>query len=355
LTLKLSGSQADIDSFLDMLSECSGFDVFLDGSGNVDRSPGPPSPASNIPFGEALDELLNNPNELTIKLDRSSGNVLVDRFCWREIDLDDLDKFPLEPSSDQPSIMTRCEVLIHIIVEYNHALNEGRTECNTGREDAHKAGLIAQEKHRTAIGQPEGEIHSQVLGWPDFAYTEYCNGARTVRKRKEGNVTGVWSEEPEEKQEEPSEPLEPTDQGVIESSDIVKIFNKSDVVFIGKVLKIGKSPGAWSSFDTAYQEVTYKIIDYLKGKNWLGHKELIHHIILEQSILVEKQEPCLSKKIFVPGRKLIVFINLRKDPFTKGKFRFESTDANIGAIVLTDKIKEMLMNLSRNYSNQREL
>lgn len=192
MSLKLNGTQQNKNDFLAMISRCMGLEVYLAADGTVTRVAGPPT-ANNAPFVEEFDSLCSSPNALTMTLGRGQADVILDNFAKRELDLDDLDKLPSPAPAGSPNAFTRCEDLLHIIAEYNHALQQGRAKGGQGFKASHQAGLDAQNRLRAANGQqgtigPNGQTYNPATG---EGTTSYSNGSTTTCTIVDGNITTV--------------------------------------------------------------------------------------------------------------------------------------------------------------------
>ncbi len=194
MTVRLQGigSNGDqhVTTFINMLAACLRLEVFADANGNLRRAAGPPAPAQ-LPFTDMFDRLTGHTEELTIRVGSGQNDVIGDRYDRREMDVGDLGQYPETPPANKPQLMTRCELLIHILAEYLHALDSGRTTGRRGFSDAHRAGQRAQGRHRAANGQG-GRVTSQRGNRARTrGTTRYSNGARTTTVIENGNVTDV--------------------------------------------------------------------------------------------------------------------------------------------------------------------
>ncbi len=190
MSLRLNGSQADIEALLRMLGACLGLEIYLAADGTVTRAQGPPTSQSNE-ITQAFDQMITSANGLTITLGRGQGDVLGDNYAKREIDLDDVGQFPSPAPPGFPDASTRCEFLAHVFAEYNQALQNGHTIGPAGFPAAHQAGIDAQNKHRAANGQ-SGNVGPQTYDEnTKQGTTTYSNGATTSTTVSGGNITGV--------------------------------------------------------------------------------------------------------------------------------------------------------------------
>jgi hypothetical protein len=94
-------------------------------------------------------------NPVTLTLSWKDSKVRVDSFASRkyavghqEIDLADLEQFPLDPPADHPNAITRGEILMHAMAEA-HAGSLGHKDFDT----AHEFAITAQNTIRAERGQ----------------------------------------------------------------------------------------------------------------------------------------------------------------------------------------------------------
>lgn len=83
--------------------------------------------------------------------------------------------------------------------------------------------------------------------------------------------------------------------------------NDADMVIIGKVIEVGKSPGFWSGIVPAVQTVTYSVVGVLRGE-CKEDKITVEHILVCGSATSDPEKPELSPKVFRKDAYLIVFI-----------------------------------------------
>jgi hypothetical protein len=196
MAVTFEGSAADLASFADMLSHCAGRHVAIDAAGRMARDPGNP-PAAGQPLIDVLDNLIGAAENLVIHIGRHQHGVLFDSYPRRTIDLDDIEAFPPTPPPFAPGATTRCELLIHVLAEYKHAMHAGHL-AGHGREGydaAHAAGTAAQSALRSAAGQA-GAAHGQdvIPGKDHIAAFRHCDGSRTYFNYDEtGKLIDVWT------------------------------------------------------------------------------------------------------------------------------------------------------------------
>lgn len=88
---------------------------------------------------------------ITVNLGRKQAGVLVDAFATNDVDLDDIDHFPVTPSAAHPKEMTRGEQLVHILAERRSAkLSSTPTDFGP----AHAAATVVHNQLRAELGQP---------------------------------------------------------------------------------------------------------------------------------------------------------------------------------------------------------
>jgi len=89
--------------------------------------------------------------------------------------------------------------------------------------------------------------------------------------------------------------------------DLVAIAKASDLVFVGTVVQRGAPPSFWSGRIPAYQAVTYRLDDLLKGPALRG-KVVVEHLVVGGSATAEPGDtPALSATMFAAGSRLLVF------------------------------------------------
>ncbi|HDZ20769.1 hypothetical protein LCGC14_0525320 [marine sediment metagenome] len=81
-----------------------------------------------------------------------------------------------------------------------------------------------------------------------------------------------------------------------------------DLVFRGRVLEVGESPGYWSGILAARQEVIYKIIDIYKGQLPLDTDQVrVAHILVGSGPTEDRNVPQLDPGVIGPGREAVIF------------------------------------------------
>lgn len=90
---------------------------------------------------------------------------------------------------------------------------------------------------------------------------------------------------------------------------------KSDLILIGKVIRIGKPPSYWSGLLPAFQEVRYQVRGVLKGK-YAGQFINVRHPIVMGTKYVDSRTPALKTDFFKIGRTLVLFLKIEANGFT---------------------------------------
>ena len=89
-------------------------------------------------------------------------------------------------------------------------------------------------------------------------------------------------------------------------------IENSDLILLGKVLKVGPSPLRWSGYILASQKVEYQILEVLKGKCLKKQIELGHDINMASKD-VDLEKASLLENTFKVGNILILFLKFDKD------------------------------------------
>jgi hypothetical protein len=89
--------------------------------------------------------------------------------------------------------------------------------------------------------------------------------------------------------------------------ELVRTAKASELVFVGTVLSTGEPPSYSSGMIPAYQEVTYRVGEVLKGR--VAQAEVtVSHVVVEDSATAEPGDvPELSRSLFAKGNRLLVF------------------------------------------------
>lgn len=87
---------------------------------------------------------------------------------------------------------------------------------------------------------------------------------------------------------------------------LAELCSSSTVVFRGKVVSVGKSPGFWSGTIAATQEVTYQVLETYKGKVE-GDTVTVSFYLVHGARLSDAQ-PRLNPGFFAEGTEHVVFV-----------------------------------------------
>jgi len=86
-------------------------------------------------------------------------------------------------------------------------------------------------------------------------------------------------------------------------------LRRADVLFVGEVVAVRQSPGAWSGIISGTQVVRYRVIEMIRGQP-LGAEVTVEHPIVGPPV-TERDEPELSHAIWRVGARLLIGANLR--------------------------------------------
>jgi len=116
-----------------------------------------------------------------------------------------------------------------------------------------------------------------------------------------------------------------------EQESLQQFVRKSDLVFVGVLLSLGKPPLYWSGGSNAYQTAKYKVERILKGQ--YGASEIsIDHVLVWGSRTAESGEtPGLSRNLFAVNSRLIVGARRADSGIWK------ALDEDYGALPATDE------------------
>ena len=105
-----------------------------------------------------------------------------------------------------------------------------------------------------------------------------------------------------------------------------------DLVFRGRVLEVGESPGFWSGLFAARQEVVYKTIDIYKGRLPPDTDQArVAHVLVGGGPTEDRNVPRLDPRVIAPGREVVIFAATE---FAKEKGVFVSGDDPIGVLFI---------------------
>lgn len=335
MSLKIQGEgqtpeeqrQAQRD-FVDRMRRCSGLDLKLGDDGLITEGTTAGKPATgSAPIAEAIRDMIANGRQLVIRVRKRPrrGDPIIDGYCMRRVILDHIDAFPEQPPAAHPSATTRCEVLAHVLAEYAEALRNGQVKCEEGFDRNHQAGIDAQKRHREGIGQKAPPHRNTIVerGERKGVIFEHCDGSTTVAEQdaKTGGLR-VDHTPPRKKKARKKLSKAPKSRKRLE-----QLFGDHPFVLAGTVENLGAPPAAWTNFGTAHQAVSYSDVEWLKGEGRVG-SVLVYHLCLEGTLTAQPRRPGLDKRLFAPGRRLLVFAFLAPDPNYKGGVRLEANEPN---------------------------
>jgi hypothetical protein len=316
------------DDFLDRLRRCSGLDLKFGEDGTVTEGDTAGKPATgSAPIADAIREMIANGRQLVIRVSKrpQRSDPIIDGYCLRRVILDHVDAFPEQPPAAHPNATTRCEVLAHVLGEYAAALRNGQIKCNDGFDGNHQAGIDAQKRHREGIGQtaPPHRNTTVERGERKGVIFEHCDGSTTVAEQDAAtgairvNHTPPRKKRPKKKLAKAPKSRKRREQ----------LFADHPFVLAGTVEDLGAPPADWTNFGTAHQAVSYGNVEWLKGEARTA-SVLVHHLCLEGTLTAQRRRPGLDKRLFAPGRRLLIFARLAPDPNCKGGVRLEANEPN---------------------------
>jgi hypothetical protein len=189
MKLRLQGNSNDKVLFVASLERLSGLDLGFCGDEVTDN--GPRLPGFTIGT-RAVKAVLDEGEMLVMTLVRGDRGVDFDSYANRSVDLTDLEALPeLVPWHwGRPSTPTRRQTLVHILVEYAHALQRGYVSGEDGFQAAHAAGLYGENLYRSGQGQPGSRLNKS-LSQENVAIDEYSNGAFIFLQRSGGSFQSL--------------------------------------------------------------------------------------------------------------------------------------------------------------------
>ena len=227
---------------------------------------------------------------------------------------------PAARSAADPSATTRCEVLVHVIAEYAFALRAGTSKCRVGFHKAHKAGLRAQAAYRRANGQGNALPHRNDLvnGPPRAVVFRHCDRTRTiaVQDRRTGGIRVRHTRPRRRRTARVPRVVVPRFATKFQPN-----LESHAFAFVGTIEEVERAPGVFSDFGLSHHAVVYRDVEWLKG----GLSEAsarVHHLCVRDAATVDKRGG-LNKRLFVPGRRIVVFCDLAADPEVRGGVRLE--------------------------------
>jgi hypothetical protein len=95
-------------------------------------------------------------------------------------------------------------------------------------------------------------------------------------------------------------------EGAVVSDAARAHFLEADLVFVAKVVRLGKPPPAGSGFVLERQAVVYEVERVLAGR-WSPRTVAVHHVVAGGPLgHPERGRPELNPDVFRPGRRLLV-------------------------------------------------
>ena len=144
-------------------------------------------------------EIGNDPDPshaITINVGLRQPHVLVDSYATNDVDLTDIEQFPVAPSAAHPQEMTRGEVTVHFLAERRAAALAATPGPSRQAlfSDAHKAGIAAQAQYRVDKGQSpvKSNTGTQEADGSTTATFRFENGSQEVLNvDSDGAITKV--------------------------------------------------------------------------------------------------------------------------------------------------------------------
>jgi hypothetical protein len=325
MTLQIlsAGGKDDLKSFADVLARCAGKGISIK-DGIVSRTGTDKADPDTQPLLDALDKMIKDPNTITIKVrDKArKGDPTVDGFCQRLVVVEHLEAFPEDPPTDHPSATTRCEALIHILVEYLAAAQDGHPHCDENFMAYHKKAVEAQTALRKARKQCAAKQNVEVEGRLEM---QHCN--KTVTYVTQDPDTGrikVDHGPKEDKTGKKDLKFEiPRLPGTQRDDSIRSLFSTSPLIFTGEIEEIDEPPAHWSNFFLAYQRVRYGALEFIKGEVPGVYLD-VFHLLVENTASAHHGQPGLDRRQFGPGKRQVVFAEPAIDPLATSSFRLVS-------------------------------
>lgn len=167
-TYTINGSDADRQSFLDMLSRCRN---------------------ASAAFRREYDEVFNSQTAaITYNAGRSQARCLVDSFDSNNVDLDDLEKVLETAPEGNPSATTRCQVIKHFLAERWYKATHPDAEFR----ECHEAGHTGENEIRGEGSQANlGERRLVQSDGTWTVETTYNGNAETWTLDANSNITSV--------------------------------------------------------------------------------------------------------------------------------------------------------------------
>ncbi len=115
---------------------------------------------------------------------------------------------------------------------------------------------------------------------------------------------------------------EPSDAGTLRPNDVDKLADEmgrqlpeAELVFVGEIVAISKSPEIWSGLAATYQEVTYRVTAVLLGTGAsVGDRVVVRHLLVDGSPTADRAAVQLLPSLFHTGSSLVVLVRLGHVP-----------------------------------------
>ena len=95
---------------------------------------------------------------------------------------------------------------------------------------------------------------------------------------------------------------------------VTATVNSADVIAIAVVGGVAQSPGFWSGYEPAKQQVAYIPDEWLKGNFGITEKLgtfTVEHLVVHGTPTADDNQPRLNQSLFSKGKKLILFLQTR--------------------------------------------
>ncbi|MBI4864532.1 MAG: RHS repeat-associated core domain-containing protein, partial [Candidatus Riflebacteria bacterium] len=139
------------------------------------------TPTASTPAGIAVKAMIDTPHTLVIALTRDA-DMDFDSYNRRTIDMKDLEAlYPAPPP--QANLLTRDEILTHILAEYSLAQRFGATDGPAFFWSAHEYGSYLEYLYRSSRGGAGRRLEPAERLGPDFRIDAFSNGSATKLPR----------------------------------------------------------------------------------------------------------------------------------------------------------------------------
>jgi len=122
-------------------------------------------------------------------------------------------------------------------------------------------------------------------------------------------------------------------EGAVPEMKLLQRLSAADVVFVGKPVRLGASPGAWSGRYTSYQEVEYSVTRWLKKHAADAGTEriVVLHVLVQGARTADPEAPRLDASLFATDRSLLVLAKVERGELI-------ALDANDSVAPATDEL-----------------